>query len=145
MAKQEPAKKPKTRKVKNPETFRDRALKASVTKTKKNRFAFLTKLIKRTFGAIVKPFKVVKRKLAKTKAGRLSKKLFKRPLHILSVILLISYFRSSFSELKQVTWPSWKQSWRLTFAVLAFAIVFGCLIAGLDWVLAKVAKEVLIK
>jgi preprotein translocase SecE subunit len=55
------------------------------------------------------------------------------------------YFRRSVEELKRVTWPNWKQSWRLTFAVLAFAAVFGLLIAGVDFVFDKLFREVLLK
>jgi preprotein translocase SecE subunit len=61
------------------------------------------------------------------------------------LILWPPYFRNSFQELKRVTWPDFRQSWRLTFAVLAFAAVFGALIAGLDFGLDKLFKEVLLK
>jgi preprotein translocase SecE subunit len=63
----------------------------------------------------------------------------------LGLILWPPYFRHSFQELKLVTWPNFKQSWRLTFAVLGFAAVFGALIAGLDFGLDKLFKEVLLK
>lgn len=133
----QPVKKARVRKVKNPETFRDKAAKAGTPKVKKNRFRFLSKLSAKVSGTLSKPLN----KLAKTKFGRLSRK----PLHILAIILLIPYFKGSFKELKLVTWPGWKQSWKLTYAVLAFAIVFGTAIAGLDWVLGKIFKQILIK
>ena len=63
----------------------------------------------------------------------------------LGLILWPPYFRHSFRELKLVTWPNWRQSWRLTFAVLAFAAVFGAAIAGIDYGLDKLFKEVLLK
>jgi preprotein translocase SecE subunit len=63
----------------------------------------------------------------------------------LGLIVWPPYFRQSFRELKLVTWPDFRQSWRLTFAVLAFAAVFGALIAGLDFGLDKLFKEVLLK
>lgn len=55
------------------------------------------------------------------------------------------YFRNSFKELKLVTWPNWTQTWRLTFAVLAFAAVFGLAIAGIDWLLDRLFKDILLK
>lgn len=63
---------------------------------------------------------------------------------ILSKILLISYFANSWKELKQVTWPTNRTTWRLTGAVLVFAIIFGLMVAGLDFVLEKGFREVLL-
>lgn len=63
----------------------------------------------------------------------------------LGLIVWPPYFRHSFRELKLVTWPNFRESWRLTFAVLAFAAVFGAAIAGLDFGLDKLFKEVLLK
>jgi preprotein translocase subunit SecE len=55
------------------------------------------------------------------------------------------YFRESWQELKQVTWPSRKETWKLTFAVFIFAVVFGLLITVVDLGLEKVFRKVLIK
>jgi preprotein translocase SecE subunit len=63
----------------------------------------------------------------------------------IGLIVVPPYVRNSFRELKLVTWPDWKQSWRLTFAVLAFSAVFGAFIAGVDYGLDKLFKEVLLK
>lgn len=63
----------------------------------------------------------------------------------IGLIVWPPYFRNSFRELKLVTWPNWKQSWRLTFAVLSFAAVFGVVIAGLDWGLDRLFKDILLK
>ena len=54
------------------------------------------------------------------------------------------YFRNSWKELRLVTWPSFRDSLRLTFAVIAFAVVFGVLVALLDLGLGKVFEKVLI-
>ncbi len=133
----EPASKARVRRVKSPETFREKAAKSNTIKPKKHRFSWFTKLFNKIKTIISKPF----HKFAKTKFGRLLRK----PLRILAKILLIPYFKGSFNELKLVTWPGWKQSRKLTYAVLAFAIVFGTAIAGLDWVLGKIFKQILIK
>jgi preprotein translocase SecE subunit len=55
------------------------------------------------------------------------------------------YFRNSVRELTLVTWPDFKQTWRLTFAVLGFAAVFGLLIAGVDYGLDRLFKDILLK
>jgi preprotein translocase SecE subunit len=63
---------------------------------------------------------------------------------ILSRVLLISYFRSSVTELKQVTWPNWKLSWRLTWAVLVFSVFFGVIVAIVDFGLDKLFKQLIL-
>lgn len=63
---------------------------------------------------------------------------------ILSKVLFLNYFYNAFQELKLVTWPSTRVTWRLTGAVLAFGIIFGLMIAGLDFVLEKAFREVLL-
>lgn len=55
-----------------------------------------------------------------------------------------SYFRKSYEELRQVTWTNRRESWRLTFAVFVFAIVFGCVIAAVDKGLEELFKNVIL-
>ncbi len=55
------------------------------------------------------------------------------------------YFRESWRELKEVTWPDRRQTVKLTFAVIAFATVFGIAIAIVDYGLDKLFREVLLK
>lgn len=54
------------------------------------------------------------------------------------------FFRSAWAELKQVTWPGRKETWRLVFAVFVFAIVMGTVIASLDYVLEKLLREIIL-
>jgi len=42
------------------------------------------------------------------------------------------YFRESFAELKKVTWPTRRESWRLTIAVFVFSVVFAAVIVAAD-------------
>lgn len=63
---------------------------------------------------------------------------------ILSKVLLINYFRSSWRELRQVTWPNRKETAKLTIAVFMFAIVFGAIIALVDLGLDKVFRKILL-
>lgn len=55
-----------------------------------------------------------------------------------------SYFRSAWAEMKFVTWPGRKETWRLVFAVFVFALVLGTLIAVLDYGLEKLLREVIL-
>lgn len=81
-----------------------------------------------------------------TKAVAMSKPLWpvRFLLKILGKILLVSYFRNSWKELRQVVWPNNVTTWKLTFAVILFAIIFGLLIAGLDWVFERVFREIIL-
>jgi preprotein translocase SecE subunit len=122
--------KSKRRLVKKAETVREKAEKA-VEDSKQPRRLHTTK---RRAGA---PFRAVAR------GGRRLNKI--KPFRILGFIIVPPYFRNSWKELKQVTWPKFKDSIRLTFAVFAFATVFGTLVFALDFVLDKVFKEVILK
>ena len=124
------AERPKRRIVKKAETVREKAEKA-VESSKKPRRLQATK---HQAGA---PVSATRRGL-----GKLGK--FK-PFRIIGLILVPPYFRNSWKELKQVTWPKRRESFRLMFAVIVFAVVFGGLVAALDFGLDKVFREVLLK
>jgi preprotein translocase SecE subunit len=63
---------------------------------------------------------------------------------ILAKVLLINYFLGSWEELRKVTWPNRKNTIRLTLAVFAFAIVFGIVIAVVDFGLDKLFRKILL-
>jgi preprotein translocase SecE subunit len=124
------------RRVKNPDSFRERAIKSAESDDISKRSWLKSKLglvFSPVFNALGKFF---------------SQPVFK-PLRVvlsfLGKILFPRYFRNSWLELKQVTWPTWKESQRLTFAVVIFAVIFGAVIAGVDWGLDKVFKSLLLK
>lgn len=121
MADKQPDKPKAKRLVKNPETFRERALKASQDADQPKKAAKL---------------KSAGGKVAKPTAGPLKK--FLR-------ILTPKYIRNSWQELRKVTWPSWKESRQLTFAVLIFAVIFGAIIALVDFGLDKLFRNILLK
>ena len=136
----QPADVPK-RRVKNPETFRERAIKATTATDK----VTTTNRLKRAGGKVTKPvFSPIGRVLRKL-ATIQPFKFILRVLRLIGRILVPSYIRNSWKELRQVSWPSLKQSRQLTFAVLLFAIVFGALIAIVDYGLDKLFKHVLLK
>jgi preprotein translocase SecE subunit len=59
--------------------------------------------------------------------------------------LVPRYFINSWRELKLVTWPSRRETWRLTGAVFIFAIIFGALVAIVDKGLDEIFKKVILK
>jgi preprotein translocase SecE subunit len=123
--------KPKRRVVKKAETVREATQKSGDKKPKKRGILSLTLLY------IGLPFRPVGRLLLRV--GRL------KPFRILGRILFPTYFRNSWKELQQVTWPGRRESLQLTLAVIIFSIVFGALIAVVDFGLDKVFKQVLLK
>ena len=55
------------------------------------------------------------------------------------------YFASSWRELKKVQWPDRKTSWKLTFTVIMFSVVFAVITTSLDYFFEKVAKQIFLK
>lgn len=54
------------------------------------------------------------------------------------------YFVDSLAELKHVTWPGRKETWKLVFAVFVFALIMGGFIAILDFGLERVFRNVIL-
>ena len=120
----------KRRLVKKAETVREKAEKAADSSKQPRR-------LQTTKKRAAAPFRAVAR------GGRRLNRV--KPFRILGFIIVPPYFRNSWKELRQVTWPKFRDSIRLTFAVFAFAAVFGVLVYILDFILDKVFKEVLLK
>lgn len=123
----------KKRQVKNPETFRERAVRSTEASEQPTKRANLRRLA----SPIAKPVRPVGRAIAKP--------LRTKPARLVGKVIFPAYFRNSWRELKLVTWPSWNESRRLTTAVLIFAIIFGIVIAGVDWGLDKLFRNILLK
>lgn len=123
MAEQEPAK-PKRRLRPKSETVREKVQKsasAAASEPKPRRLHKTTRWATAPLRSLGRIFK---------KVGR---------------FIIPPYFRNSWVELRQVTWPKGKTAWQLTLAVIVFAIVFALLIALADHILDKIFKEVLLK
>ncbi len=137
----QPDKAGKKRRVRNPETFRERAVKAGEEPEKTSSASKL----KLGAGKIVNP---VAKPVGKGLGKAFNRKPFtwlKKPLRLIGRILLPVYLRNSWRELRKVHWPSRRESFRLTFAVLLFALVFGAVIAAVDFGLDKIFRNVLLK
>lgn len=55
------------------------------------------------------------------------------------------YLKGAWQELRLTTWPGRRETIRLTFAVFVFSAIFAVFIAGLDFVLDKLFKQIIIK
>lgn len=124
----------KKRTVKSPETFRERALKATEQSDKP----------KRSFKLKQSSNKITQPVLTPVSKG-LGKVFGLKPFRIIARILLPLYIRNSWRELRLVKWPGRRQSRDLTFAVLAFAVVFGGVVALVDFGLDKIFRGILLK
>lgn len=126
-----------------PQTVRERAEKGP--KPAKRR------PVRTAFSVVARPFKVLGRFVKRIlRPFRFILRPFKtRPMRfigrILAKVFLINYFKSSWKELKQVNWPSRKETWQLTFAVFIFALVFGLVVTITDYGLDKVFRKVLLQ
>ncbi len=54
------------------------------------------------------------------------------------------YFTDAWTELKLVTWPSRRETARMTTAVVIFAVAFGGIVYGLDYGLDKLFRQLLL-
>lgn len=125
------------RRVKNPETFRERAVKASEQSAQPSRGGRFKSAASKPANPIVGAV----RKAGSSKAGRLTS----RPLGLVGRIIFPKYLRNSVRELRLVQWPNGRESRQLTFAVLMFAVVFGVFVALVDLGLDKLFRGVLLK
>jgi preprotein translocase SecE subunit len=129
------------RTVKNPETFREKAVKAIEAHGAEPRQRRVFKWIKKPLSRLFNPARAFLKGLIKNEPF----KTIYRICRVIGLILLPKYLRNSWRELRDVTWPSWKQSRQLTFAVLVFAVVFGVLIAIVDYGLDQLFRNILLK
>ncbi len=125
--------KPK-RRIRKVETVRERSEKSTQENEKPRRAHAV-------WYGFTAPVRFAGRGLAKI-GQKLSKFKFFR---VVGRILWPYYFRNSWMELRQVSWPNGRLTRQLTTAVIIFALVFGVLVAGLDYGLDKLFKEVLLK
>lgn len=140
MANKETKSEPKAkrvRRVRKAETVRERNAKASAKASKTGR---LSKTKTGASNAVSKVGRGLKKEIyipmPDNKFGRFLNK--RRS-------FIPKYFKESWKEVKQVTWPNRKTTWQLTFAVFMFALIFGAIITIVDYGLDKVFRAVLVK
>jgi preprotein translocase SecE subunit len=127
----------KVRRLKKVETVRERAEKAVNTEPKPRR-------LQATATKVGKPIKA---------AGRVGRKEYYLPLpknRVGSFLnrkqsLLPRFFNDAWAEVLQVTWPSRRETLKLTLAVFTFAIAFGLVIALVDYGLDKLFRSLLLQ
>lgn len=113
--------KPKRRIVKQAETIREKVEKQQHSKPKKQG------IVRLTLRYITWPFRLIGRGIKK-----------------IGHYIVPGYFKKSWEELKLVTWPSARDTWKLTLAVIIFSVLFGAFITATDYGLDKLFRKVLI-
>jgi preprotein translocase SecE subunit len=93
--------------------------------------------IKAFIGGFFWPLRALGRQIAKL--GRF------RIFRWISYIFVPPYIRNSWRELRQVTWPNFRETYRLTYAVIIFSVIFGLIVFAVDSVLDKLFKELILK
>lgn len=129
------------RRVKNPETFREKSLKATVANDKPGVRSRIKSRSGKLTNPIWKPIKSSFSRLNKIQPFKFIFKLFRW----VGLVIAPKYIRTSWVELKQVTWPNRLKSRQLTSAVLIFALVFGTTVAIVDYGLDKLFRHILLK
>lgn len=100
--------------------------------------------IRKTAGKISSPIKGIRRTgkkeyhlpLPDNRAGAILQK---------RVRLAPKFMREAGQEIRLVTWPNARETWRLTMAVFIFSVIFAAIVGVLDYGLDKLFREVIIK
>lgn len=138
-------KKPATKKVAAAKTVKPRLKKQQTVRERTQaKSPGRAKRIRTKAGGIKTPFKKAhstgKREyhlpLPDNKAGRILRK---------RVRIVPKFIREAWREIRLVTWPTPRETVRLTIAVFIFATIFATIVGILDFGLDKLFKEVLIK
>lgn len=113
-----------------PETMRQRSEQAQAKSSQQSKLGKPLRIVAKPFAAL----------------GRLLVKVFKplgrfKLFRAIGYVLVPPYFRNAFKELQQVTWPNARRTWQLTYAVIIFSLIFGLIVAGVDWVLDRLFRE----
>jgi preprotein translocase subunit SecE len=58
---------------------------------------------------------------------------------------LLNYFAASRSELAKVTWPTRRQTIRLTILVVIFSLVFAAVLGSLDYLFGTLVQKIIVK
>jgi preprotein translocase SecE subunit len=125
------------RRLKPALTMRERAERATAQSDKPKRFSKLKK-------ALAAPFRIIGNGLRQFAQLSIWKPV-KFVGRIIGRVLFPPYLRSSWRELRMVTWPNGRQTRQLTGAVIAFSVIFGLFVAAFDYGLDKLFKQVILK
>lgn len=136
----------KVRIRKAPLSLREKAAAAAAEQpvTRRQKAFSRAKLTAKTAAKPLKKAYAKKPSLPNNRATTVVGKLF-WPLKKVVGLLGPVYFVNSWREVRQVTWPTRRETWRLTLAVFVFSVIFGLAAYGVDTVLDFVFKRTVLK
>ncbi len=114
----------------SPQSIREQSATAAAKAAEPHRPSIAGKILGAPFRLIGRIFRPVFRYLGRYKFFR-----------VIGYILVPPYFRSAWRELRLVTWPNFRQTRDLTIAVIIFSIIFGVIVAAVDYVLDKLFRK----
>lgn len=126
------------KKLKEPETVRQRAEKESAKRTRPTKRSKLA-------SKIHKPLSTLKR--VGSKEYHPIKAPDKKGFRYLNkkIPYIPKFIKNSWEELKKVTWPTFGVAMKLTFAVIVFSAVFAVFVQILDFIFNKLVKEIILR
>ncbi|MFC1598010.1 preprotein translocase subunit SecE [Patescibacteria group bacterium] len=57
--------------------------------------------------------------------------------------VLVEYLKGAYQEVKKVTWPTRKETWKKSWIVIWFSIGFAVFLGSLDYIMNKVLEVIL--
>lgn len=134
-------KKPRIRK--SAPTIRERVESEQAKSEKASKPSKFKSLVAKT-NRLLKAVAKRRPRLRANRATKLIGKVF-RPIVWLLNKIAPRYFVNAWREVRQVTWTSRRETWRLTFAVFVFASIFGAIAYGVDKGLDEIFKKFVLK
>jgi preprotein translocase SecE subunit len=117
----------KVRPARKQQTVRERTQSTTIPKRQR---------VKNTAGKITSKVRLPKLKLPNNKFFRILGKL---------KVLYPKFLLEAWREIRQVTWPTARETYQLTMAVFIFAVIFAAIVGAIDYGLDKLFREVIIK
>lgn len=130
-----PSRKPRIRKTAPTVREKAQAAQSKSESAKPKKLRRIAKVTTKPFRSVKLPSNPVTRFLGRI--GRIVRKVLGW--------LVPRYFVNFWREVRLVTWPGRKETWRLTLAVVIFAIVFGAMVAGVDKVIDILFRKLVLK
>ncbi|MFH1426719.1 MAG: preprotein translocase subunit SecE [Candidatus Kerfeldbacteria bacterium] len=56
---------------------------------------------------------------------------------------LTTYLKGAYAELKKVTWPTRKETWKKSWVVIWFSLAFAVFLGALDFALNKILEVII--
>lgn len=136
----------KVRIRKAPQTMREKTATVAAPKTT-SRKSRVSNKAKSVLKVSVRPVRRVYSKRPALPQNKLTTTLgiIFRPVKKVLKWLAPTYFVNSWREVRQVTWPTRRETWRLTLAVFIFSIIFGLAAYGVDSLLDFIFKRTVLK